>query len=129
MDIELVQCDRESRHMATADYWPDILEKLDDKEAENARRTTWYNERGQHYHNKKARHKDWERVQRREQIEEGMRRADLLPFSFWTIIVNTTLGQNGGGQTVRGGNIGPVHRPRRHCHLHRQDNRQLQIGH
>ena len=39
MDIELIQCDRESRHMATADYWPDILEKLDDKEAENARRT------------------------------------------------------------------------------------------
>ena len=80
MDIELIQCDRESRHMATADYWPDIFEKLDDKEAENARRTTWYNERGQHYHNKKTRHKDWERVQRREQIEEGMRRDKFTAF-------------------------------------------------
>ena len=51
--------------MTTADYWPDILEKLDDNEAENARRTTWYNERGQDYPNEKARRKDWERVQKR----------------------------------------------------------------
>ena len=54
MDRNLIQCDREFRHMATADYWPDILEKLNDNEAENARRTTCYNERGQHYLNEKA---------------------------------------------------------------------------
>ena len=41
MDRNLIQCDREFRHMATADYWPDILKKLDNDEAENARRITW----------------------------------------------------------------------------------------
>ena len=80
MDRDLIQCDREFRHMTTADYWPDILEKLDDNEAENARRTTWYNERGQDYPNEKARRKDWERVQKREQIEEGMRRDKFTAF-------------------------------------------------
>ena len=54
MDRHLIQCEREFRHMATADYWSDILEKLDVDEAENARRTSWYNERGQHYRNEKG---------------------------------------------------------------------------
>ena len=80
MDRDLIQCDREFRHMATADYWPDMSEKLNDNEAENARRTTWYDERGQHYRNEKTHRKDWERAQRREQIEEGMRRDKFTAF-------------------------------------------------
>ena len=80
MDRNLIQCDREFRHMATADYWPDILEKLDNDEAENARRITWYDERGQHYRNENTSRKDWERAQRREQIEEGMRRDKFTAF-------------------------------------------------
>ena len=80
MDRNLIQCDREFRHMATADYWPDILEKLDNDEAENARRITWYDERGQHYRIENTRRKDWERAQRREQIEEGMRRDKFTAF-------------------------------------------------
>ena len=80
MARNVIPCGRELRHMATADYWPDILERLDNYEAKNARRTTWHHERGKDYRNEKARRKEWERAQRREQIEEGMQRDIFTAF-------------------------------------------------
>ena len=80
MDGDLIQCDKEVRHTATANYWTDMLEKLDDNEMENDRRTAWYDKRAQHYRNEKPRRKEWKRAQRREQIEEGTRRDEFTAF-------------------------------------------------
>ena len=64
MDGDLIQCDREVRHTATANYWTDMLEKLDDNETENDRRTTWYDKRAQLCCNGKTHSKEWKREQK-----------------------------------------------------------------